>query len=397
MTEKEVVIVGGARTPFGNFGGTLRGFSATELGVTVAREAISRAGVEPSAIDHVIFANVMQTSGDAIYLARHIGLKAGVPVEASAMTVNRLCGSGLQAIVSAAQSILLGESQWALVGGTENMSQAPHVIRGARWGLGLGEGQLEDSLWVALVDSYNNLSMAITAENLAERYGISREECDRFAFESQQKASAALASGKLNEEIVSVSIKDRRGDVISFDRDEYRRPEVTLEDLARLKPRFKKDGVVTPGNASGINDGAAALVITTAEQARAAGSKPLARLVSWGVAGVDPDIMGIGPVPATRKALERAGLTLDQIDLVEVNEAFAAQYLAVEKELGLDRSRVNINGGAIALGHPLGASGARLALTMTYEMRRRGARYGLTSLCIGGGQGIAAIWEGISG
>lgn len=396
MDGKEVVIVGGARTPFGSFGGTLRGFSATELGVTAARGALARAGVEPSAIDQVVFGNVMQTSGDAIYLARHIGLRAGVPVEASAMTVNRLCGSGLQAVVSAAQLILLGESEWALVGGTENMSQAPHVIRGARWGLGLGEGQLEDSLWVALVDSYNNLPMAITAENLAAKYGISREECDRFAFESQQKAREAAAAGRLTEEIVSVSIKDRRGNVVAFDRDEYPRPDVTLDDLARLKPRFKKDGVVTPGNASGINDGAAALVITTAEQARAAGCRPLARLVSWGVAGVDPDIMGIGPVPASRKALERAGLSLDQIDLVEINEAFAAQYLAVEKELGLDRSRVNVNGGAIALGHPLGASGARLALTMVYELRRLGARYGLTSLCIGGGQGIAAVWEAVA-
>lgn len=393
MDQRDVVIVEGARTAFGTFGGALKDVSAVELGIVAARGALDRSGVDPAQVDNVVFGNVMQTSGDAIYLARHIGLKAGIPIETPALTLNRLCGSGLQAVVTAAQSILLGESECALAGGAENMSQAPHVVRGARWGLGLGQGQLEDSLWVGLVDTYCGLGMAETAENLAARYGITRKEADEFAVRSQQTAARARGEGRLAEEIVPVTVKDRKGRATQVETDEHIRPDASVEALARLQPRFRQDGVVTAGNASGINDGAAALVLSSAEKAEREGWKPLARLVSWGVAGVSPDIMGLGPAPASRQALERAGLELADIDLVEVNEAFAPQYLAVEKELGLDRQRVNVNGGAVAIGHPLGASGARLALTLIYELRRRRQRYGLASLCIGGGQGIAAIFE----
>lgn len=392
---KEIVILDGARTPFGTFCGSLRELSAIELGAIASREAMRRAGVDPARVDNVVFGNALQTSPDAIYMARHVGLKAGVPLEVPALTVNRLCGSGLQALVTAAQSILLGESEVALAGGAENMSQAPFVIRGARWGLGLGEGQLEDYLWAALLDTYNNMPMAITAENLAVKYGISRQEQDEFACRSHQAAARARESGRLREEIVAVELRDRRGNVTVIDQDEHIRPNTSLESLARLKPRFKADGGVTAGNASGINDGAAALVLATRERAEREGWKMLGRMVSWGLAGVDPDIMGIGPVPSSRRALERAGLSLEDIDLVEINEAFAAQYLAVEKEMGLDRDRVNVNGGAIAIGHPLAASGARLALTLLYELRRRRKRYGLASLCIGGGQGIAVIFESL--
>lgn len=388
-----VVVLEGARTPFGTFGGSLKDVSATDLGVVAARGALERAGVEPGQVDNVVFGNVMQTSGDAIYLARHIGLKSGVPLEVPALTVNRLCGSGLQALVSAAQSIMLGESRCALVGGTENMSQAPHIVRGARWGLPLGQGQLEDSLWVGLVDTYNGFGMAETAENLAEHYSITREETDEFACLSQRRAARAREEGSLGEEIVPVTVKDRKGKPVEITTDEHIRPDTTVEALTRLKARFRENGRVTAGNASGINDGAAALVLADADQAEREGWKPLARLVSWGVVGVNPDIMGIGPAPASRQALKRAGLSLADIDLIEVNEAFACQYLAVEKELGFDRDKANVNGGAVAIGHPLGASGARLALTLLYELRRRGGRYGLASLCIGGGQGIAAIFE----
>ena len=389
---KDVVIVDGARTAFGTFGGGLRDVSATDLGVVAAKGALERSQVEPGRIDHVIFGNVLQTSGDAVYLARHIGLKAGLPKEVPALTVNRLCGSGLQAILLGAQEIQLGQAEFVLAGGSENMSLAPHQIRGARWGLPLGEQKLEDYLWVALVDSYNGLGMANTAENLGRKYGITREQADAFAYRSHTLAAKARESCRFSDEIVPVEVKAKKGTVV-VDKDEHIRSDTTPQSLAKLVARFEEGGTVTAGTASGINDGAAAVVLASAEAAEGAGLRPLARIVSGGVCGVDPDIMGIGPAPSSRKALERAGLGIEDMDLVEINEAFATQYLAVEKELGLDRERTNLNGGAIALGHPLGASGARLALTLAYELRKREKRYGLASLCIGGGQGIAAIIE----
>jgi acetyl-CoA acyltransferase 2 len=383
--KKKIVILSAARTPFGKFCGALKDLTATELGVVAARAALERAGIKPEEIDHVVFGNVLQTSADAVYLARHIGLKSGIPPSVPALTVNRLCGSGFQAIVSGAQLLLLQEASYVLAGGTENMSQAPHVIRGARWGIPLGEERMEDSLWSALTDSYCNLNMAETAENLASRYGITRKQADAFALESQMRTKSANEFARFNEEIVTVAAV--------LDRDEHPRPHTTSGALAELKPVFRKDGIVTAGNASGISDGAAAAVLTTAEKAATRGLKPLARLVSWGIAGCDPSMMGIGPVSAIKIALARAGLSLDQIDLFEINEAFACQYLAVEKELGLDRNRVNVNGGAIALGHPLGATGARLTATLIFELRRRNARFGIASACIGGGQGIALLVE----
>ncbi len=394
FTDRDIVVLGGARTPFGTFMGSLKDVSAIDLGVVASREAIKRSGVEPAEIDQVVFGNVLQTSKDAIYFARHIALKVGVPIEVPALTVNRLCGSGLQAIVSGAQSLLLGEGTIALVGGAENMTQAPFVIRGARTGLSLGEHQLEDYLWEALVDSYCGCGMANTAENLAEQYGLDRETVDAYALRSQVTARHAQEQGWLAEEIVPVTVKDRKGNAVVVDRDEGIR-QTSIEALGKLPSRFKAGGVVTAGNASGINDAGAALVITTGAVSRERGLKPVARLVSWGVVGVDPTIMGIGPAPAIRQALKRADMTLDQLDRVEVNEAFSSQYLAVEKELGLDRYKTNVNGGAISLGHPLAASGARLALTLIHELRRKGLRYGAASLCIGGGQGIAAIFEAV--
>jgi acetyl-CoA acetyltransferase family protein len=336
--------------------------------------------------------NAMQTSADAIYGARHVALKAGVPLERPALTVNRLCGSGIQSIVSGAQMIQLGEASAVLAGGMESMSQAPHVIRGARWGLKLGEGKLEDSLMASLMDSYCGYYMAQTAENLARKMDISRDEQDEFALLSQKRAAEAWQAGRFQEEVVPVEIKTRKG-VTLFERDDHMRPDTTLEGLAKLRPAFSKDGFVTAGNASGIVDGAAAVVIADQETARRIEAKPLGRILSWGIAGVPPEIMGIGPVPASQKALEAAGLKLEDIDLVEVNEAFAGQYLAVERDLGLERERTNVNGGAIALGHPLGASGTRLVLTVLLELGRRGKRYGLATACIGGGQGIAIIVE----
>lgn len=394
---KDIVIVGGARTPFGKFLGSLKDMDSVELGVIASKEAIKRARITPDWIDQVVFGNVIQTHKGSIYLARHIGLKAGTPISTPALTVNRLCGSGLQAIVYGAQMLLLGEASFVLAGGTENMSQAPYVLRGAREGFRLSfagsEPKLEDSLGDALVDTYHDMPMAITAENLGQKYQITRQETDEFALRSQMKAKAAIIEGRLKEEIVPVEIKDKKGRLLIFDTDEHPRMDATLEGLAKLPPVFKKDGCITAGNASGICDGAAAVVMTTADIAEKEGLIPLGRLVSWGLTGVDPDIMGIGPADASRAALKKANLNLEDMDLIEINEAFATQYLAVEKELGLDREKVNVNGGAIALGHPVGASGARLALTLLYELRRREARYGLASLCIGGGQGIAAIFE----
>src|SRR6476619_7650065 len=388
----EVFILGGKRTPMGEYVGVLKDVSAIDLGAVAARGALEATSVQADEIDHCVIGNALQTSGDAIYGARHVALKAGVPFDRPALTVNRLCGSGIQSIVSGAQMIQLGEAQTALVGGMESMSQAPHVIRGARSGFALGQGKLEDSWMVALLDTYCNTPMAGTAENLARKFEIGRDAQDQYALRSQQAAKRALDAGNFAEEITPVEIKNRKGTTI-FDHDDHLRPETTLEGLAKLKPAFAKDGFVTAGNASGIVDGAAALVIADEDFVKQRDLKPFGRIVSWAYAGVEPEIMGIGPVPATREALEKARLTLSDIDLVEVNEAFAAQYLAVEKELGLDRSRTNVNGGAIALGHPLAATGTRLVLTVLHELHRRNGRYGLATACIGGGQGIAMIVE----
>ena len=389
---KDVFILGGKRTAMGEYVGALKDISAIDLGAIAAKGALDSTGVAPEDIDHTIIGNALQTSGDAIYGARHVALKAGVPFDRPALTVNRLCGSGIQSIVSGAQMIQLGEAETALVGGMESMSQAPHVIRGARSGFPLGGGKLEDSLMVALLDTYCNTPMAGTAENLARKFEIPREQQDEYALRSQQEAKRALDAGYFAEEIVAVDVTTRKS-TIRFEVDDHLRPETTLEGLAKLKPAFAKDGFVTAGNASGIVDGAAALVICGEEYLKRKDLKPMGRIVSWAYAGVEPEIMGIGPVPATRQALEKAGVKLSDIDLVEVNEAFAAQYLAVEKELGLDRSKTNVNGGAIALGHPLGATGTRLVITVLNELRRRAGRYGLATACIGGGQGIAMIVE----
>ena len=394
-TLTDVVFLSAVRTGFGSFGGTLKDFTATDLGVVAARAALLRAGLETGAVDQVVFGNVIQTSADAIYLARHVGLRAGCPEEVPALTVNRLCGSGFEAIAQAAQLIQLEHAQVALVGGTESMSQAPHVIRGARWGLRLGPPPpLEDVLWEGLRDSFCDLSMAETAERLADQKQLSRQDVDAVALRSQQRAEAAWQSGAFADEIVPVEVTNRKTKAKSaWAADEHRRPDSTAEGLAKLPPYFKKDGVVTAGNASGIVDGAAALVVSGAGWAAEHGIEPLGRLLSWGAAGVDPRIMGWGPVPASRLALKRAGLKLDQMDLVEVNEAFAAQYLAVERELGLDPARTNVDGGAIAIGHPLGATGARITAHLLHALRRRGGRLGLGSACIGGGQGMAVIVE----
>lgn len=395
MALPSVVFLSGVRTGFGTFGGTLRDVSATTLGVEAAKAALERARVPADRVDHVVYGNVVQTSADAIYLARHVGLGAGCPVETPAVTVNRLCGSGFEAVIQGAQQIRLGESRIVLAGGTESMSQAPHVVRGARWGLRLGPAApFEDTLWEALRDSQCGLSMAETAENLATRFALRREDVDAVALRSQQRAAAAWARGDFADEVVPVPVMNRKTKSAEpWMADEHMRPDTSREGLARLPPYFKADGVVTAGNASGICDGAAALVLADETAARDAGWEPIGRLVSWGVAGVDPAIMGFGPVPASRLALRRAGLGLEDMDRVEINEAFAAQYLAVEKELGLDRSRTNVHGGAVALGHPLAASGTRITLHLLHALRRSGGRYGLGSACIGGGQGAAVVVE----
>src|SRR5919112_2485899 len=391
-TAQPVFIVGGARTPMAEYVGALKDISALDLGAIAARAAMARAGVDPGQIDHVVFGNVLHTSTDAIYGARHVGLKAGVPVEVPALTVNRLCGSGIQAAISGAQMIQLREADIVLTGGMESMSQAPHVIRGLRSGLRLGQGQLEDTLWSALLDTHCGCTMAVTAENCAAKYAVSREEQDAYAIRSQQLAEKAWKAGRLKEEVVPVEIKSRKG-VEVFAEDDHLRPDSTMEGLAKLPAAFSKNGCVTAGNASGIVDGGAALVLASAKGVKEHGLKPLAKLAHWAYVGVEPTLMGMGPVPATRKVLDKAGIALKDIDLIEVNEAFAAQYLSVEKELGLDRDRVNVNGGAIALGHPLGMTGTRLLLTLTLELRRRGAKRGIATACIGGGQGIAALVE----
>ncbi len=395
--ETGVVFLSGVRTGFGGFGGALKDLSATDLAVLAGAEAMARSQVAPADVDHVVFGNVLQTSADAPYLARHVGLRVGLPIETPAVTVNRLCGSGFEAVAQAGQQIILGESRVVLAGGTESMSQAPHVVRGARWGLRLGTPPpLEDSLWEALRDAHCGLSMAETAENLAQQYRVGREAVDCYAALSQTRARDAWARGDFADEVVPVLLKDKKArEPRPWSADEHMRPDTTPETLAKLLPYFRKDGVVTAGNASGICDGAAALVLASERYAAERGLAPIGRLVAWAAAGVDPRTMGIGPAPASRRALERAGLALEDMDLVEVNEAFAAQYLAVEQELGLDRERTNLDGGAVALGHPLGASGARITLHLLHALRRRGGRYGLGTACIGGGQGIAVIVEAI--
>ena len=389
---EDVFVVGGARTPMTDYTGSLKDVSALELGAIASRGAFAKTGVKPEWIEHAVFGNVLQTSSDAIYGARHVALKAGVPQEVPALTVNRLCGSGIQAAVSGAQLIQLGEAGIVLTGGIENMSQAPHIMRGLRTGLKLGQGKLEDYLYEALLDPYCGLFMAQTAEKCAAKYEISREEQDKYAIRSQQAAGKAWAEGKFADEVVPVEIKTPKG-VTVVDKDDHMRPETTMEVLAKLPAAFSKDGTVTAGNASGIVDGGAALILASGKAVKEKGLKPTAKIVSWAAVGVDPSYMGMGPAPASRLALQKAGLTLDQIDLIEVNEAFAGQYLAVEKELGLDREKTNVNGGAIALGHPLGMTGTRLILTLTLELARRNKKYGLATACIGGGQGLAIIIE----
>jgi len=395
----DIAIVSGVRTPFGRYCGKIKDYTAQELGAVAAKAAIERAGVEAREFDHAVFGNAQQTSGDALYGARHVGLRAGLPIETPALTVNRLCGSGIQAIVSAAQMIQTDEAKLVLAGGMEAMSQAPFSIRG-RDGFTLAPGgRLEDSLMVALLDTYCGMQMSATAELYGEQQGITRQAQDEFALRSQQLADEAYKAGRLQEELTPVPLRNSKGEPTGemLTEDDHRRPQTTMEGLAKLRAAFGsssgKPGTVTAGNASGIVDGAAAVVVMSLEQAQKRNLSPLGRIVNWGIAGVDPKIMGSGPVPATKAALQRAGMNLDSIDLIEVNEAFAAQYLAVEKELGLDREKVNVNGGAIALGHPLAATGTRLVITLLYELRRRKKKYGLATACIGGGQGIAMVVE----
>jgi len=388
---REIVIASAVRTPIGSFGGMFKNVSAVQLGTVVAKEALKRANVKPEMVDEVIFGNVLQ-AGLGQNVARQVSVHAGIPIEVPSFTINKVCGSGLKAVALAAQAILAGEAEIVLAGGTENMSQAPYLLKSARWGQRMGNAQIEDymvqdGLW----DVFNDYHMGITAENIVEKYGLTREEQDQLALESQNKAEEAVKSGRFKDEIVAVEIPQRKGDPIIADTDEYPRFGTTMEALAKLRPAFKKDGTVTAGNASGINDGAAALVVMSKEKAEELGITPLVTIVSYASAGVDPSIMGTGPIPATKKALEKANLTVEDLDLIEANEAFAAQALSVIKELNFDTSKVNVNGGAIALGHPIGASGARILVTLLHEMAKRDAKNGLATLCIGGGQGIAMV------
>lgn len=394
---RNVVFLSGARTPFGSFGGALRDVSAIDLAVLASKAALNGASVAPSEIHQTIFGNVLYTTNDSPYFARHVALKAGAPTESSALTVNRLCGSGFQAIVSGALEIITRETEICLVGGAESMSQAPYAVRSIRWGVPLGKSPiLEDTLTEGLKDAFAAVSMADTAENLGEQYGIDRARSDEFALRSQMLARHAWESGVYQDEVIPVPVKNLKTKQIEeFRRDEHMRPNSTAEGLAKLRPAFRENGVVTAGNASGIGDGAAALVISSAEYAQRHSLRPLGRLVSWGVAGVDPRIMGIGPVPSSRAALEKAGLGIDDMDLIEVNEAFATQTCAVEHELRIPREKLNVHGGAIALTHPLAASGARIAVHLLYALRASGKRYGLGTACIGGGQGIAIIVESL--
>ena len=390
---REIVIASAARTAIGNFNGALASLSAAEMGAIVVKEALARAGVKADAVDELIFGNVLQ-AGLGQNPARQAAIKAGLPAEVPSFTVNKVCGSGLKTVNLAAQAIMCGDADIVLAGGMESMSQAPYLLSSkARWGYRMGHDKvvdvmINDGLWCA----FNDYHMGITAENVAAKYGITREMQDQLAYESQDKAIKAIESGAFKKEIVPVTIKGKKGDTV-FDTDEFPRAGTTAEALAKLKPAFKKDGTVTAGNASGINDGAAALVVMSADKAKALGINPLAKIVGYGSGGVDPSVMGMGPVPATRKALAKAGLTIGDIDLIEANEAFAAQFLAVGKELGFQKEKVNVNGGATALGHPIGASGARILVTLLHAMQARGAKRGLATLCIGGGQGVATIIE----
>ena len=397
-TATDIVILSAVRTPFGTFGGSLRDISAVDLTVVAAKAAIERAGIAGTDIGHAIFGNVIQSTTDTVYFARHVALKSGLPIAVPGLTVNRLCGSGLQAIINGAHEIMTGDADVCLVGGGESMSTVPHAARGLRWGLSYGASpKLEDLLFEGLTDSYCQTPMGITAENLEETYHFGRQAADEFALRSQQNTREAWASGLIRDEIVNVPVMDKKTkQLVEFGRDEHARPDTSIESLTRLRPVFKPDGVVTAGNASGINDGAGALIIARAAWASARGLTPLARLVSWGVSGVDPRIMGIGPVPAARAALGRADMTLDQMDLIEVNEAFATQALAVQQELGIPMDKFNLHGGAIAIGHPLGASGARIAAHLTHALRTTSKKYALGSACIGGGQGIAMVLESLA-
>lgn len=388
---KEVVIVSAVRTAIGAYGGSFKDVSAVTLGTVVAKEAMKRANITPDMVDEVIFGNVLQ-AGQGQNVARQISVHAGIPIEVPSYTVNKVCGSGLKTVALAAQAIRAGEADIILAGGTENMSQAPYLLKKARWGHRMGDGVLEDYMVNdGLTDVFNGYHMGITAENIVEQWNLTREEQDEFALNSQLRAEKAIKEGRFKDEIVPVEVPQRKGDPVIVDTDEHPRFGSTIEGLAKLRPAFKKDGTVTAGNASGINDGAAALVVMSKEKAEELGLKPLATILSYASAGVDPKIMGAGPIPATRKALEKAGLKVEDLDLVEANEAFAAQSLAVVKDLGLDPEKTNVNGGAIALGHPIGASGARILVTLLHEMEKRDATNGLATLCIGGGQGIAMI------
>lgn len=391
MQQSDIVLIEGARTPLAEFCGSFREISAIDLGTYASVEAIKKAGIRPEEINQVVFGNVQQSSKDAHYFARHIGLKSGLPIHVPALTVNRLCGTGIEAILTGARYIQTGEANVVLAGGAENMSQVPHVIKDMRWGSKLGAPVIEDWLWDGLYDPYGECSMAITAENLAKKYELTREVVDLHALSSHQKALSAMEKGYFAKEIVPVSIKDRKGTKL-IEVDEHPR-NTSLEQLSKLKARFIENGVVTPGNASGMNDAGAAVILTSAAYAEENDLKPIARLVSWDVVGVDPKYMGIGPVPAIQNALQKANLKLADLDLIEINEAFSAQYLACQKELGFDPEIGNVNGGAIALGHPLAVSGTRISLSLIYELERRGKKYGASAVCIGGGQGIAAIWE----
>ena len=392
---KELVIVGAKRTAFGTLSGSLKGINANDLAVHAAKAAIAQSGIAVTDIGHVVVGNVAQTSADAIYCARHVGLKAGLPIEVPALTDNRLCGSGFEAIIQGAHYLLMGDAEAVLVGGTENMTQAPHVLRGGRDGFAFGKApQLEDALWSSLTDSYCNAPMAITAENLATKFGITRDQCDEYALLSQKRWAEANAAGVFKDEIAPLDLVTKKA-TVSFAVDEHPRPQSTKETLAKLPPVFTKDGVVTAANASGICDGAAMLVVTTAEFAAKKGLTPLARLVQWGVAGVEPSLMGIGPAYAIPQALSRAGLTPNDVDLYEINEAFAPQWLACQKQLEIPLDKINVNGGAIALGHPLGASGARITTNLVYSLKQKGRKIGVGSACIGGGQGIALIIESV--
>jgi acetyl-CoA C-acetyltransferase len=389
---RDVVIASAARTAIGGFGKSLRGVPATELGATVARAAIDRARLEPEQIDQVVFGNVIHTAPEDMYMARVVGINAGVPKEAPAFTVNRLCGTGVQAIVSAAQAIQVGDADVVLAGGAESMSRGPYWMPGARWGARMGDSEMIDATVGSLTDPFDSIHMGMTAENLADSHSISREEQDEFAYTSHKRAASATEAGKFRDEVVPVPVRVKR-DTVEFTTDEHIRADISPEALAKLRPAFRKDGTVTAGNAAGVNDAAAAVVVMGADTAQRLGTTVRARIVAWAYCGVEPSRMGIGPVPAVQKVLERAGRTLDDVDVIELNEAFAAQSLAVINDLDLDRDKVNPNGGAIALGHPIGATGSILVAKILPEMEREDHKLGLVTLCIGGGQGIAMLLE----